>query len=243
MTSTSPITIAHRGASGEAPENTMAAFRLALEQGCDAIELDVHLSRDGQLVVCHDGTIDRTTDRTGAIRDMTADELKRADAGRRFGEAFEGERIPLLEEVFGLVPAEIMINVEIKDTCGRKLEPALLEAMRRHDRLDSVVVSSFDHTSLVALKRLEERVKIGLLYDCKPVRHSALAEMTGVPVYSLHPKFKRLDREDVGEAAMRGLQIYAYTINKEDAMAEAIRMGVSGVITDYPGRMRQLLKG
>ncbi|GGD81913.1 glycerophosphodiester phosphodiesterase [Paenibacillus nasutitermitis] len=235
------LTIAHRGAAGEAPENTMAAFQLALEQGCDAIELDVHLSRDGQLIVCHDSTIDRTSDGTGEISNLLAEELKRVDAGRWFGEQYAGERIPLLTEVFDLVPPGVMVNVEIKDTSGHRLEPVLLELLKREGRLDNVVVSSFDHESLALLKQLEERVKVGLLYDCRPVRHALMATITGFDVYSLHPKFKRLDQENIRECIGQGLQVYPYTINDELSIRRAIDYGVSGIISDYPARVKRLL--
>ncbi|WP_370570280.1 glycerophosphodiester phosphodiesterase [Paenibacillus sp. JCM 10914] len=242
MSSTPQImTIAHRGAAGEAPENTLASFQLGLDQGCDGIELDIHLSKDGQLIVCHDNTIDRTTDGTGKIREMTAAELKQVDAGSWFDEKYAGERIPLLEEVFERVPPDIMINIEIKDTSGHALEPVLLDLMKRMNRIDNVVISSFDHQTLVHLKRLDERVKIGLLYDCKPVRHARMAAITGVDVYSLHPNFNRLDQADTRDAVEEGLQVYAYTINHELSIAKAIEYGVSGIITDYPARARELI--
>ncbi|ALS29923.1 glycerophosphodiester phosphodiesterase [Paenibacillus cisolokensis] len=237
------LVIAHRGAKGEAPENTLGAFRLGLAQGCDAIELDVHLSKDGEVVVCHDFTLDRTTDKTGFIHDMTVAELKRADAGRWFHESYEGERIPLMEEVFDLVPPGIMINIEMKHSYGRKLEQALVELIRRKDRLRDVVVSSFDHKSLLYLKLLEPEIRIGLLYDANVVSHSGLAALTGLPVYSLHPSYRRIDKEDVRDCVRQGLQVYPYTINDEGQMRQAIDAGVSGIITDFPGRLRQLLSG
>ncbi|OXM87277.1 glycerophosphodiester phosphodiesterase [Paenibacillus rigui] len=235
------LNIAHRGAKGEAPENTLAAFRLGLEQGCDAIELDIHLSKDGQLIVIHDATLDRTTDKTGRVNDLTVEEIRQADAGRWFHESFAGERVPLLEEVFDLVPPHIMINVEIKDSYGRRTEPALVELMRNKDRVGQVVVSSFDHKSLQYLKLLEPETRMGLLYDVNLGRHSALVSSLGAPVYSLHPNFKRISKEDVRDAVAQGLQVFPYTINREEDMMLAIQYGVSGIITDYPGRLKALL--
>ncbi|TBL81760.1 glycerophosphodiester phosphodiesterase [Paenibacillus thalictri] len=235
------LVIAHRGAKGEAPENTLAAFRLGLEQGCDAIELDIHLSKDGELIVIHDATLDRTTDMKGAVNDLTVAELKQADAGSWFDEKFAGERLPLLEEVFDLTPPDVMINVEIKGSYGRKLEHALCALMKRKNRVHNVVVSSFDHKSLMFLKLLLPEAKIGLLYDMNAAKHSALADTLGLPVYSLHPNMKRIDTEDVREAIERGLRVYPYTINDEAQMQEAIDYGVSGIITDYPGRLNGLL--
>ncbi|HEY8531638.1 MAG TPA: glycerophosphodiester phosphodiesterase family protein, partial [Limnochorda sp.] len=112
-----PLILAHRGASAEAPENTLAAFRLALEQGADGFELDIHRTRDGHLVVCHDERVDRTTDGTGFIGSMTLAELKKLDAGRWFDARFAGERIPTLDEVWALVEEAggiRLLNIEVK---------------------------------------------------------------------------------------------------------------------------------
>ncbi|AXF55531.1 glycerophosphodiester phosphodiesterase family protein [Salicibibacter kimchii] len=107
--------IAHRGYSREAPENTFAAFRRAIEKGASGIELDVHVSKDGELVVMHDDDVSRTTNGKGLVRDMTASELKRLDAGSWFGEPYRGEEVPFLEEVLHFVPPEVLINIEIKN--------------------------------------------------------------------------------------------------------------------------------
>lgn len=238
-----PLVIAHRGAAGEAPENTIGAFRLALEQGCDAIELDIHLSADGELIVCHDYTIDRTTTGSGKIREMTVKELKQVDAGRKFHEKYAGERIPLLEEVFDLVPAEIMINVEIKHAYDDQVPPRLVELMAKKNRLHNVVVSSFDHKCLYRVKQIAPEAKIGLLYLSNFVSHRAVAETVGLPVYSLHPHYKFIDRENIEDAVAHGLQVYPYTIDNEAEMRQAISDGVTGIITDYPGKLRRLLAG
>ncbi|TVY09726.1 glycerophosphodiester phosphodiesterase [Paenibacillus cremeus] len=241
MTIQSPLIIAHRGAAGEAPENTLAAFQLAVEQGCHAIELDVHLSKDGEVIVCHDATVNRTTDGIGTIHDMTVEQLKTLDAGRWFDEKYEGERLPLLSEVFDLVPRHIMINVEIKGSYNRQLEPALIRLMQEYNRVDTVVISSFDHKSLLFAKLIEPMAKIGLLYDVNAVRHAALADLLGTNVYSLHPNFKRIDKAEVQDAISQGLQVYPYTLNDEKRMKQAIEYGVSGIITDFPARLRALL--
>ena len=237
-----PIVIAHRGASGEAPENTLAAFKLAVEQGCDAIELDIHLAADGQIVVCHDDSIGRTTTGKGVIREMTSQQLKQADAGVKFGGQFAGERIPLLEEVFDLVPQEIMLNIEIKSGFDRRIESTLLELLDRKKRLDNVVVSSFNHKSLRLLKQLEPRVKIGLLYAADFANHRRIAEAMEVDVYSLHPDYRLIQREDIADAVAHGLKVFPYTINDEMDMRQAVQNGASGIITDYPGKLKQLLR-
>ncbi|TNJ63497.1 glycerophosphodiester phosphodiesterase [Paenibacillus hemerocallicola] len=236
------MVIAHRGAAGEAPENTLAAFALGLEQGCTGIELDIHLSKDGEIIVCHDTTLDRTTDRKGAISEQTVEELKLADAGRWFHERFEGERVPLLEEVFDLVPPEVQINVEIKAGVD-DLVPALIGLMKRKNRVENVFVSSFDFDVLERLKGLEPEAKIGLLYNIRMSKHYRMADLLDCPVYSLHPHWSRMDKQKVREATGRGLHVYPWTVNKEEGMREMIACGVSGIITDYPGRLKKLLEG
>ncbi|MCZ8512581.1 glycerophosphodiester phosphodiesterase [Paenibacillus filicis] len=237
-----PLIIGHRGAAGEAPENTLASFALALRQGADAIELDIHVSADGELVVCHDATVNRTTNGEGAIAELTAASLKRLDAGGWFAERYAGEPVPLLEEVFSMVPAGIMINVEIKCAYSPRLEERLFELLKQFDRLEGVVVSSFNHKVLQRLKRSEPRLRIGLLYSSNFANHRKVAEVSGFEVYSLHPYYRLISPEDVADAAAHGLSVYPYTINRQEDLLAAIEAGMSGIITDYPGRLRELLK-
>lgn len=242
-TTTKPVIFAHRGASGEAPENTLAAFKLGLAQGCDAFELDVHLSKDGQIVVIHDGTIDRTTDGSGAVNEMTVEELKAFDAGSWFDKKYGGERIPLLEEVFDITPGHIVINIEIKGSYNGQLEPALLDLLKKRDRLDTVVISSFDWKSLRYIKELEPGIKIGLLYHLRMDHHEKLPEAVGKDVYSLHPNYTTLEQEDIRRAQAAGLLVYAWTVNTDELMKQALEDGVDGIITDYPGKLLALMEG
>lgn len=241
MTNSDFLVMAHRGSMGQAPENTMAAFQLGIDQGCNAIELDIHLSKDGEIVVCHDATLDRTTDQTGYINDLTVKELKKADAGRWFHEKYEGERLPLLEEVFDLVSPHILLNIEIKLSYGRQLELKLLELLKKRNRFDSVILSSFHMKSLRFLKQSEPEVKIGLIYNCNFLQHREAATLMGVPVYSLHPNFHNIDPEDIEDAIIHGLKVFPYTINDEKEMNQAISYGVSGIITNFPDRLHSII--
>ncbi|NHN32902.1 glycerophosphodiester phosphodiesterase [Paenibacillus agricola] len=234
------IIIGHRGAAGEAPENTLGSFQLALEQKAEALELDIHESADGELIVCHDATVDRTTNGSGEISLMTVEELRKLDAGSWFAAHFSAEKLPLLEEIFVLVPAEIMINIEVKCAYSDRLQQRLLQLIEQYNRLDSVVVSSFNHKILVKLKRAEPQLKIGLLYSANFQSHRQMAASAGIEVYSLHPAYRLIDAEDVGDAVQNGLRVYPYTINAEDELKKALATGVSGIITDYPGRLRAL---
>jgi glycerophosphoryl diester phosphodiesterase len=236
-----PMIIAHRGAKGMAPENTLAAFRLGLEQGCEGIELDIHLTADGEIVVCHDETLDRTTDGKGRIRDKTLQEIKKYDAGSWHSDAFRGEKVPTLGEVFDLIPDSIMVNVEVKQPYGGQIEDKLVDFLRRRDLLERVVVSSFDHKCVRRIKLLEPKTKIGLLYQSRLLDPAAYAQSFDVEVYSLHPYFRLIDAEDVAKAVSLGYRVYPYTANDEHDLQELIDYGVSGIITDYPGRLKALL--
>lgn len=234
------LIIGHRGAAGEAPENTLGSFLLAVEQGAHAIELDIHLSADGEIMVIHDHTIDRTTSGAGAVKDMTVSELQKVDAGVKFPDTYAGERIPTLEEVFDALPAHTLINVEIKS--GRhEIEEKLVALMKRKNRMETVFVSSFDHKSLQVLKRLEPEVKIGLLYAVNFADHVKAAASVEEPVYSLHPAHHAIDDEDIRQAIASGLQVYPWTVNQEADMLRLLDCGVSGIITDFPGRLQALV--
>jgi glycerophosphoryl diester phosphodiesterase len=235
------LVIGHRGAMGEAPENTLGSFKLALEQGANAFELDIHMSADGALIVCHDETVNRTTDGKGAIRKLTVTELKRLDAGLWFDPKYKGERLPLLEEVFDLVPTNFIINIEIKDHADHQIEQRLVDLLNRSGRMDSVVISSFDHKCLYHLKQLAPEIKVGLLYSNNPVSHVLLAGAANMPVYSMHPHFKHIDARDVRQMIEHGYQVYPWTVNAEKDLHEMLDMGVQGIITNFPARLNQLL--
>ncbi|GAA4839573.1 glycerophosphodiester phosphodiesterase [Paenibacillus vulneris] len=240
MLNEKPIIIAHRGAKGHAPENTLGAFRLGVEQGCEAIELDVHLSADGEIIVCHDETLNRTTNGTGKIIDKTLAEIQALDAGSWHSEVYRGEKVPTLGEVFDLVPDSIMINVEVKNSYDGRMDRKLVEFLRERSLFDRVVVSSFDHKCLCAIKRLEPKVKIGLLYQLRLADAAAYAKTLGVDVYSLHPDYRIVDKEDVEKADRAGIQVYPYTANDEKDLRALMDLGVSGIITDFPDRLKEI---
>ncbi|MBP1995678.1 glycerophosphodiester phosphodiesterase [Paenibacillus eucommiae] len=242
MNSLIPLVIGHRGAAGEAPENTLASFQLALEQGADGIELDVHMSKDEEIVVCHDPTLDRTTTGSGRLRAMPLSEIRRFDAGSWHSKRFQGERVPLLDEVFELVPEHILINIEIKDSYSGLMETKLLDVLRKKNRLNQVVISSFDAQCVRHTKELEPEVKVGILYNSFTNNHVQFAKKLGVELHSLHPHYQRIGKGDVSAAVAAGLSVYPYTVNAIEDIRKMIDYRVSGVITDYPAKMVELLK-
>lgn len=234
--------VAHRGASAEAPENTLAAFRLALEQGCDAIELDVHLSADEAIIVCHDETLERTTTGSGAIAEMTVAELKKHDAGLWFGAAFAGERLPLLDEVLDLVPPEIEINIEIKSAENPLINRRLVELLDRRNRMGSVFFSSFGHACMADLKKLAPEARVGLLYDEGPIDYEAFFKENGISGYSLHPYHLFANEEYVETAVRQGYRVYPWTVDDPERMKALIERGVTGIITNRPKLLRELMQ-
>lgn len=233
--------IAHRGAMGEAPENTLASFQKALEQQCDLIELDIHLTADGEIVVCHDETLDRTTDRSGAIGELTLEEIRQADAGSWFGTAYTGQRIPLLQEVLQLVPAEIGLNIELKTSYGDRIEDAVLRLLRENGRLDSVLFSSYDHKLLHRLKQKAPEARISLVYDFKPIDPVRLIHDFGLNVFSVSLYHGMVEQEDVEAIRRDGKHVMVWTVNQKPAMSRMLDCGVSGVITDYPAALKNVM--
>ncbi|MFC0212508.1 glycerophosphodiester phosphodiesterase [Paenibacillus chartarius] len=237
-----PLIIGHRGAAGEAPENTLASFELALKQGAEGIELDVHLSKDGEIVVCHDPTLDRTTNGSGWIFEAVYADIRKLDAGSWFDERYTGQYVPTLGEVLDIVPDHILINVEIKHSYEGRMEKAVLELLRSRGRFHNVVISSFDHKCMLRLKREEPLAAIGLLYAANLGSHAGYARSLNADILSLHPQHQLIGADDVAEARAAGLRTYPYTANSEADLKRLIDAGVSGIITDYPARLAALLK-
>ena len=186
-----PLNIAHRGASAVAPQNTLAAFRKAMELGADGVELDVQLSADGAVVVIHDFTVDKTTDGTGRVAEKTLAELEALDAGIRFSPQFAGERIPTLAQVFEALEGKLLVNVELKDFNLRSsaLAAPVVEVIREHAMEKRVLFSSFNPFALRAVKRLAPEIPAGLLvapHLAIYLRRAWLAPL--IPHEARHPK-------------------------------------------------------
>jgi len=237
------LILAHRGASGYAPENTMEAFRLALDMGADGFELDVHMTKDGQLVVIHDETVDRTTDGTGFVRDLTLSELKKLDASYGM-DAYKGAKIPTLSEVFDLIRGtKAIVNVEIKtDECFYPgMEEACVALVREKGVEDQVIYSSFNHHTLIKMHELSPDAKLGMLFGDIMLRPWEYAK--ALPVTHLHPmKMNIYVPGFAEETAKAGYGINMWTINDEETMRECMKHG-AGIITNYPDVAVALRKG
>lgn len=247
-----PLNIAHRGASGHAPQNTLAAFILAADMGADGIELDVHLSADGEVVVIHDDTVDATTDGHGQVSRMTLAELKRLDAGCRFRASVsyppDQGRIPTLQEVFDVVGHRLtMINVEIKVEQGYHPLDQEAETVRLIEdcgMLNKVIISSFSLTSLKRVRRLNPHIPLGLLYaHVQTALFPAAAGLLGTPFDALHPQFTLVNVDMVQQARRRGQRVHAWTVNQPADMRRMLDCDLDGIITNYPDVLHQLVQG
>jgi glycerophosphoryl diester phosphodiesterase len=232
-----PIILAHRGASAYAPENTLAAFNLAIEQGADGIELDAKLTLDGQVVVIHDATVDRTTGAHGRVKDMTLNELRLLDAGSFFSEKFKGEKIPTLEEVFGTLGTRAFINVELTNynTPRDHLVESVCMLVKKFGLQKQVLFSSFLGRNLSRARSYLPDVPTGLL---------ALGGLLGAWPRSfgfafgkydaLHPNLKDTTHQQVQRVHRLNKRIHAWTVNAEEDMRHMFDWGVDAIITDDP---------
>ncbi|PKM65756.1 MAG: glycerophosphodiester phosphodiesterase [Firmicutes bacterium HGW-Firmicutes-2] len=230
--------IAHRGASGYAPENTLASFIKAVEMGAKAIEFDVQMTKDEEIVVIHDYKLNRTTDGKGYIMNKTLEEIKRCDAGSWFSEAFMGEAVPLLTEVLEMIPKDITLHVEIKKAVFEKraVEKKIVEILKSSNRLSQSVISSFDHYCIEQVHR-EVQVKTGALIDAKIIKPVDYLISRGINNYSLNLGFEFVDAALIEEAHNNGLKVLSYTVNERSIAKMFEEMGVDGIFTNYPDIM------
>lgn len=227
------LVIAHRGASAAAPENTLAAFRLAADLGADGVELDVRRTVDGQLVVIHDASVDRTTDGTGRVAALTLDQLRRFDAGRKFGPPFRGERIPLLSKVFEVLGGRLLVDVEVK---AAGVEAALLDLIRKTQMVDLVLISSFDAQVVAHVRDLAPEMPAGLLQSAADPYAAVSVRAT-----AYLPEVTALTADVVASCRSHGLRVITWTVRTEEEARQALRVGVDGIIADDPTLIRKML--
>ncbi len=240
--------IGHRGASGLAPENTLAAFHKAVQLGAGFIETDLQLSRDARLVALHDDTLDRTTNGRGPVSSKTLEELRRLDAGSWFrssdrpaNPAYAGERIPTIEEILAFGREhDIGLHLEVKATGPSGAEHAVVGALRACGEIARSVVLSFSPSVLKRVRQLEPLAMTGFLFsDRLP---SPVATAVDAGARQLLPRTDRVTRELVTEAHAHDLKVVTWTADAPDEMQKLISAGVDGIITDYPDRLVELLR-
>ena len=231
------LILGHRGARGHAPENTMASFQAALDMGADGIELDVQMTKDGKVVVCHDHSLERTSNGSGWLVEHTREELRALDFGSWFSPQFAGEKIPTLREVLQwAAPTRLIVNVEIKNgpVIYEGIEEKVSALIRECRMVDRVIVSSFYHPSLLKMKQLDPLIKTGLLYASRPVDPWLQLRVTDTD--NLHPLWHYVDAAWASGTRPHGAKIFTWTINELRDWEHIKNMGVDGIMTDYPDR-------
>ena len=235
------LAIAHRGASGYAPENTLAAFRRAVAQGVSFIETDLQLTRDAHLVAIHDETVDRTTGGHGAVQHMTLAEIRRLDAGAWFASEFIGERIPTLEEILVFSKKyDVVFYLELKPSGFWGGEHALISALRESGEIPRVVVISFDPVILFNLRNIDPTLMFGLLFDGQV--ENPCQRAVDIGARQIVVRGDLVTPNLLHDARKQDLQVVCWTINSPAHMRLLADAGVDGIMSDYPDRILESLK-
>lgn len=223
--------IGHRGACGHAPENTLASFTKALQIGVDIVELDVHLIKSGELVVIHDETVNRVSNGKGFVADKTLEEIKEYILE-------DGEKIPTLDEVCDLINRRCIINIELKgDATARPVAELIRNRVSEKGwSFEHFFVSSFNHHELFTFHQLLPQVQTGALLEGIPFLYAAFATDIGASHVVLH--YHTVNEAFIQDAHNRGLQVFVYTVNDQEDMERLIGMGVDGIISNYPDKVK-----
>ena len=229
-----PLIIGHRGASGHAPENTLTAFNLAMEHQADGIELDVMLSKDAQVVVIHDDTVDRTTNGSGRVKEMTLEALRSLDAGG-------GERIPTLEEVLDTFGGQCLINIELKNYAAPfdALPVIVAKLLNNYDFPEKVLISSFNPLNFKRFRRHCPGIKQGMLTIPNKANHWIYRLFK---YDAIHPYYEDVDRELVVKAKSRQQAVNVWTVDNPDEIRRLAALEINSLITNYPLEARKALE-
>ncbi|MEJ2247804.1 MAG: glycerophosphodiester phosphodiesterase family protein [Acidobacteriota bacterium] len=219
--------VGHRGAAGYAPENTLLSFQAAMDAGCDKVEMDVRVTKDGHAVVIHDATLNRTTNGKGPVLKKTLEELRKLECGR-------GQKIPAFREVVDLCKNRIRLIVELKEFGASK---AVSEILEEKESTSSSLVISFDAGMVREMKETNPKIKLGLLFK-KPLFKDKLEHIwkvvEEVPLDYICARSDSLNRKMVSEAHAKGLKVFAYNVNSKDIFRKMAECGVDEICTDYP---------
>lgn len=235
--------IAHRGASGYAPENTRVSILKGLELGCDGFEVDVQLASSGEVVVFHDFTLERTTSGSGSLRDINLYDLKKLDLGSWFSEEFKGEKIMTLEELLKIVPENKILNIEVKVRHDEinKIEEKVVEILKRAGRVEGdVIISSFNHRIIKEINKLEPKLKTGLLLTAGVLDIENYIKINNLKIYSVHSYGEFTGRKMVEKMNEIGVKTYIWTVNSAEEAKILKDFGVTGIITNFPDKFRKV---
>jgi glycerophosphoryl diester phosphodiesterase len=236
------LNIAHRGASAQAPENTLAAFELAVAQGADMIEMDLHLTRDKEIVICHDSNLLRTGGKNILIESASLEDLQRFDIGSWFGPRFSQERIPTLQQVLEGFAGRVALNLELK---ANHADPSLwiastLKVLQAYPKA-RFVLSSFQWPLLLEFRKKERRIPLAILLTGNYWEQALQFAKTIHPI-SIHPEWTSVTSQWVEQAHKARLKVYPYGANAVEEMKKLIAEGVDGIMTDHPDQLCALLQ-
>ncbi|MGC9144660.1 MAG: glycerophosphodiester phosphodiesterase [Nitrososphaeria archaeon] len=238
-----PLLFGHRGARGLAPENTLPAFDLALQYGMDGVELDVHESADGEIIVMHDELVDRTTNGNGYIKEMTLEQIKSLDAGVKFSSKYAGTKVPTLSEVFDRYREKLLYKVEIKHSYEYypNIEEKVLETVDRFNLKKNVQIISFDFDSLKKVREIDNKIEIGLIIEGRPRWFIDIAKkLEATWIQAFHGLV--YSKNDVTELHKDGIKLGLWTINEVKDIIRFCEMGVDDLTGDYPDRLSKECK-
>lgn len=233
------INCAHRGASGHAPENTLAAFRVAMEMGAHMSELDVQQTADDRLVLLHDDELERTTNGSGLLWQKELAELQKYEAGSWFAPKFAGEPLPTLEEVVALVRGRMQLNIEVKlHGHERDLARLVVETIRREKFEAECIVTSFGHQVADEIKKLAPEIRVGYIFGKEEYHEGVFngpVEVLSANHYLISPEFMR-------KARAAGKDVHVWTVNDKPLMHRMLELGVDAIITNFPDRLAEVIR-
>lgn len=236
------LNFAHRGSVTEAPENTVSAMKKALSHGVQAIEFDVQLTKDNELIVIHDHHLRRLNKRAKRnVREYTLKEIKKIDIGSIFSKVFAKERLATLTELLEVIPEHVFINIEIKNApiIYEGIEQILLDTLQKEKRLHNIMISSFDHVSLQYVQKEAPMIPLGLLFEHRIIKPWNYAKASGLDVYSIHPKKIHVDKEFVVSCHEAGYKVFPFTVNDIETYEQFLDWGVDGVFSNNPAIFSQ----
>ena len=238
------LVIAHRGFSGRAPENTVAAISEAIAIGADMAEIDVTLTADNRVVVIHDETLQRTTNGSGNVAEHDFDEIRSLDAGSWFAPQFAGEKVPTLGEVLDLVKGQILLNVEIKsEAVGRGISDKVAAAIKERGMTDQVIVSSFSPTALEQMRAVAPEIRTAVLYNKELQRGQDPVEIVrGLGASAFNIRGSRLKAKMLRSCREQRIPVGVYTVDKPRKMKQWVKKGIDAIFTNHPDRLLELLE-
>ncbi|MCL4396967.1 glycerophosphodiester phosphodiesterase [Candidatus Parvarchaeota archaeon] len=236
-----PLVYGHRGAAIEAPENTLPSFKLAKKLGVYGVEMDLHTSKDGELIVMHDETLDRTTNGKGLIHSHTLEEIKKLDAGFKFGKKWKGTRVSTLREVFeGLGRINYYLEIKQSSKVYPGIEEKMLDLIDEFNLKNNVQIISFDFDSLEIVRKLDKTIRTGLLYTGKSSWFIDIAK--NLKINFLQPAFYLVYGDDIEIARKNGFKVAAWTVDNPEDIKRAIDLGVDSITSNNPRLVLRTLK-